>query len=119
MKLNDNDNVDVKSDKEEGVHDKRSVTKWQFDNKSSCFNNNYPEINYKDNVNNAQEMAPEERMTLTNVLQKIAQNLSLLCLHPDGKNGLHEQWNVKCIDQNYFIRRILNTVKTRFGNNPA
>jgi hypothetical protein len=54
-----------------------------------------------------------------NVLRETDWDLKLFpCLHPDGKNRLQEERNVKLTDQYYFNQRLLNK-DTRFGNNPA
>ena len=115
------DSSDIESDEEEHEYiTKDPVRKYQFEyNQSTCFSNNYPEINYKDIVNNAHEVAPGEGKTPTNILQENDWDLKTFpCLHPDGKNGIHEERNSKLSEQNYFSQRIMNQDE-RFANNPA
>ena len=112
---------DDENDKEEEEYrTKDPVRKWQFEyNKSTCFSNNYPEINFKENANDAHEVAPGEGKTPSNVLQEIDWDIkSFPCLNPSGKNGLHEERKVNLTEQNYFQQRIMNTDQ-RFANNPA
>jgi exonuclease III len=116
----DGTGIDDESDKEEEEYvTKDPVRKWQFQyNLSTCFSNNYPEISYKDDIANAVEVAPGEGKTPTNVLQTTDWDLkSFPCLHPDGKNGIHEP-RQKLTDQNYFVQRIMNKDR-RFANNPG
>ena len=70
---------------------KDSIKKFQFDyNKSTCFSDDYPEINFReDNAVNV-SIAPGEGKTPTNNLEEKDWDLKTFpTLHPDGKNSLH------------------------------
>ena len=46
-----------------------SVKKWQFEyNRSTCFSNNYPEMNYKEENEDRVSVAPGEGKCPTNIL---------------------------------------------------
>ena len=109
-------------DKEEKEYlTKDPVRKWTFDyNKSSCFSNDYPELTHKDDDITAHAVAPGEGKRPTNVLEENDWDLKTFpCLHPDAKNGLHEESRtVKLTHQYYFNQRLLNKDK-RFANDPA
>lgn len=97
------DHSDTDEDEKEELEyiTKDPVKKWQFDyNRSTCFSDNYPEINYKDEVNNAHEVAPGEGKIPTNILQEKDWDLRAFpSLLPDGRNGLHEEKEVKLSEQ--------------------
>ena len=115
------DYSDDESDREEEeCRTKDPVQKWQFEyNKSTCYSNNYPEISYKDEINDAHNVAPGEGKTPINVLKEKDWDIKAFpTLHPDGKNGLHEEREENLTEQNYFIQRILNK-DHRFANSPA
>ena len=112
---------DDESDREEEEYQtKDPVQKWQFEyNKFTCYSNNYPEISYKDEINDAHNVAPGEGKTPINVLNEKGWDIKAFpTLHPDGKNELHEEREENLMEQNYFIQRILNKDQ-RFANNPA
>ena len=81
---------------------KDPVRKWQFNyNQSTYFSNNYPEISYKDDINDTFDIAPGEGKTPTNVLQEIDWDIQTFpTLHPDGNNRLHEERKVNITEQN-------------------
>ena len=109
-------------DKEDEDYEKLdAVKKWQFEyNKSTCFSNNYPEINFKDNEDaNQISIAPGEGKNPSNILQETDWDLkSFPCLLPDGNNSLHSDRERKLSEQDYFTQRIMNK-DLRFSTNPA
>ena len=119
--LTDDESDNDENDEEEHEYlTKDAVRKFQFDyNKSTCFSNNYPEISYKDERNDAHNVAPGEGKVPTNVLQESDWDIKTFpCLYPDGKNGLHTERDVKLTEQNYFVQRIMNK-DTSFANDPS
>ena len=116
-KVND-DNVEDFEEQE--YKEKDSVKKWQFDyNRSTCFSNNYPEINYKEDTSEELSVAPGEGKIPSNILDEKDWDLkSFPCLHPDGKNSLQSERQVTLNDQDYFVQRVMNK-DTRFAENPA
>ena len=96
------------------------MKKWQFTyNSSTCFLNNYPEIDYKEDTTNELSVAPGEGKSPTNLLQEVDWDVkSFPCLFPDGKHSLHSERHVKLSDQDFFVQRILNK-DARFANNLA
>ena len=116
-KRDDSENSEAE---EEEYRTKDSVKKWQFEyNRSTCFSNNYPEINYKEDTSNEFSVAPGEGKLPTNLMQEMDWDIkSFPCLHPDGKNTLQSDRLLKLAEQDYFTQRILNK-DTRFANNAA
>ena len=111
--------TDEENEKEEQEYlTKDPVRKWQFNyNKSTCFSNNYPEISYKDEINDAHNIAPGEGKTPTNILQETDWDIKTFpTLHPDGKSGLQEERPVNLTDQNFFVQKLMNR-DTRFADN--
>ena len=105
---------------EEEYEKKDSIKKWQFAyNSSICFSNNYPEINYQDEMLDNISIAPGEGKLPSNILQEMDWDIkSFPCLHPNGENSLHTKRKVKLSDQDYFAQRIMNK-DLRFANNPG
>ena len=96
------------------------MKKWQFEyNKSTCFSDNYPEINFKeDNLKNL-SIAPGEGKLPTNILEENDWDLKTFPgLLPDGNNSLHAERDVKLSEQDYFVQRIMNK-DLRFAQNTA
>ena len=118
IELNTSEEDDLKE--EEEYRTKDSVKKWQFEyNRSTCFSNNYPEINYKEDTSEEFSVAPGEGKLPSNILEEKDWDLkSFPCLHPDGQNNLHSKRSTKLDDQQYFNQRILNK-DTRFAECPA
>ena len=104
-------------EEEEEYQKKDCVRKWQFDyNRNTCFSDNYPEINYKEDMSNELSVAPGEGKTPTDILREVDWDIkSYPCLHPDGKNSLQCERPVKLSEQDYFTQRILNK-DTRFAD---
>ena len=76
-------------------------------NRSSCLSDKTPQLSY--DANNAHSVAPGEGKFPSNILNETNWDIKTFpCLHPDGKNGLHEQRAVKLTPQNYFKQRLLN-----------
>ena len=96
--------------RKKNIEEKILSKKWQFDyNNETCFNNDYPEINYKDEVTNCVNVAPGEGKIPSNILEEIDWDIkSFPCLLPDGKNSLHSERKIKIKEQDYFNQRILN-----------
>ena len=115
-----NDNKDDDFINEEEYKRKDCVKKWQFDyNQSTCFSNNYPEINYKEDTSEEISVAPGEGKLPSNILEEKDWDLkSFPCLHPDGQNTLHSRRATKLDEQQYFNQRILNK-DSRFAECPA
>jgi len=111
---------DEEDQEEEEYWRKDSVKKWQFEyNNETCFNHEYPEISYKDNVTDCVNVAPGEGKIPTNILEETDWDVkSFPCLLPDGKNSLHSERKVKIKEQYYFNQRILN-IDSRFAQNAA
>ena len=107
---NKDDNGILSDDEEEKYERLDSVKKWQFNyNRSTCFSDNYPEINYKEDKSNVLSIAPGEGKLPTNILEEHDWDLkSFPCLHPDGKFSLHSNRPIKLSEQDYFNQRILN-----------
>ena len=64
----DTDQVEAE---EEEYESKDSVKKWQFRyNRSTCFSNNYPEINYQDESLSHVSVAPGAGKTPSNILRE-------------------------------------------------
>ena len=109
------------SDKEEEEYRRKDfVKKWQFEyNRSTCFSNNYPEINYKEDTSAQLSVAPGEGKLPTNILEEVDWDLkSFPCLHPDGENSLQSQRQIPLGDQDYFNQRLLNK-DSKFAENAA
>ena len=96
------------------------MKKWQIEyNKSTCFSNNYPEINYKEDNSSNISIAPGEGKIPTNILEETDWDIkSFPGLLPDGKNSLHSKREIKLSDQDYFVQRIMNK-DMRFAQNTA
>ena len=108
-------------DKEEAYYqDTDPVKKWQFQyNRSTCFNHDYPEIDYKEDNLERVTIAPGEGKYPTNILKEKDWDLKAFpALLPDGKNSLHAERKVKLSEQDYFVQRIMNK-DLRFACNPA
>ena len=105
---------------EEEYVKKDSIKKWQFDyNKSTCFSDNYPEINYKEDNSDSLSIAPGEGKRPTNILEETDWDIKTFPgLHPDGNNSLHSVRKVKLTEQDYFVQRLMNK-DFRFAQNPA
>ena len=99
---------------------KDPVKRWQINyNRSTCFSDNYPEINYKEDNSNNISIAPGEGKLPTNILEEIDWDLkSFPVLLPDGKNSLHCKREIKLSAQDYFVQRIMNK-DMRFAQNTA
>ena len=80
------------------------IKRWQFDyNRSTCFSDNYPEINYKEINTDNISIAPGEGKMPTNILEETDWDIkSFPCLHPDGKNAFHSPRRIKLSPQDYF-----------------
>ena len=93
------------------------IQKWKFNyDEKATYIPDYPEMNVEENKNNDSnvadisiKVAPGEGKTPSNILKtKDWDTSSFPNLHPDGKNGLHEERRTKLTDPNYFKQRILN-----------
>ena len=117
----DTEDTEAILEKEEEDYQKNDpVKKWQFEyNRSTCFNNDYPEISYKEDSGDRLSIAPGEGKHPSNILQERDWDLkSFPTLLPDGKNSLHSDREVKLSEQDYFSQRIMNK-DPRFACNPA
>ena len=94
--------------------------KFQFDfNSSTCYSDNYPEINFREEDPGRLTIAPGEGKIPSNILKCDDWDLKTFpALLPDGKNSLHTDRDVKLTEQNYFGQRLLNQDQ-RFATNPA
>ena len=117
---NHNSSQDEAEEEELEYQQKDPVKRWQFDyNRSTCFNDEYPEIGYKDDLAQSISVAPGEGKVPSNILQETDWDIkSFPCLFPDGKNSLHSERNVKLKEQDFFIQRIMNK-DSRFSQNTA
>ena len=117
---NKDEENDNEEKEEEEYQNKDSVKKWQFDyNRSTCFTNNYPEIDYRDDDGERVSVAPGEGKHPSNILREKDWDIkSFPCLLPDGKNSLHTKRDIQLSDQEYFIQRIMNR-DLRFACNSA
>ena len=99
---------------------KDSTRKWQFQyNSSTCFSDNYPEINYKDDIVDTISIAPGEGKIPTNILDETDWDVKTFPgLHPDGENSLHTERAVNLSIQDYFVQRLMNKDR-RFAMNAA
>ena len=97
---NSNSEVSIVEDDEENTTEdieeneyitKDSVKKFQFEyNKSTCFSDDYPEINFREDNSGNVSIAPGEGKTPTNILEEKDWDLKTFpTLHPDGMNSLH------------------------------
>ena len=111
---------DLVDAEEEEYLKKDSVKKWQFHyNQSTCFSNNYPEINYLEDNSGNISIAPGEGKLPSNLLEENDWDLKTFpCLLPDGQNSLHAKREMKLSEQDYFVQRVMNK-NTRFAHNPA
>ena len=87
LSQNKDANDRLSDDEDEKYEHLDSVKKWQFNyNRSTCFSDNYPEINYKEDKSNVLSIAPGEGKLPTNILEEHDWDLKLFpCLHPNGK----------------------------------
>ena len=118
--------TDVLSDSDKEEEDcvlKDAARKWQFQyNSSTCFSNDFPELDVHDNTKDEKEVlsvAPGEGKKPTNILNEEDWDVkSFPGLHPDATMGLSENRDIKVTDQMYFAQRIKNFDK-RFANTAA
>ena len=148
MQVEGTDASDNNVDEEAEYLSKDPVARCQFNyNASTCFANNYPEMNVEENtvtvVPEVESYVAERLPSSSNTDQdvpevltplqiapgqgKIPQNMlqqkhfevkSFPCLFPDGKNGKDEERQVRLRDQAYWEQRILNYDK-RCGSTPS
>ena len=100
--------------------------KWKFhqDDKSTYIND-YPELNVNEDrdentedspLNVPVRVAPGEGKYPENILKTDNWDTGAFpSMHPDGKNGLHEERTYKLTDPDYFQQRLLN-MDRRFAN---
>ena len=114
------DDIEISELEEKEYQQNDLVKKWQIDyNQSTCFVNNYPELNVTDTVNNSVSIAPGEGKRPSNILEEVDWDLkSFPVLLPDGKNSLHTKRSIALSDHEYFIQRIMNR-DFRFAINAA
>ena len=125
---NNEENLDEPEDESSKEDDKYytddPIQKWKFNfDEKTTYVNDYPEMNvYEENPNNEQssddpvKVAPGEGKRPENILKSENWDTSSFPnLHPDGKNGLHEDRKYKLTDPEYFQQRILNHDR-RFAN---
>ena len=102
-----------------------SIRKFQFDyDQSICLSQNFPEAFHLENTENMVEnsqisVAPGEGKIPENILN--SENWDALAFpmkHPDGRNNLHQNREVKLSDQYYFVQRIRN-IDGRFRSDPS
>ena len=126
---NDEINADDENDKNDDIQQDKflnedSIQKWKFNyDEKTIYVDDYPEINTTEsNVNPTESsdvpvsVAPGEGKRPENILKSKGWDTGgFPCLHPDGKNGLHETRIYKLTDIQYFQQRILNFDR-RFAN---
>ena len=118
--ITDKEELDEVDKEDEYYRQYDSVKKWQFDyNRSTCFNHDYPEIDYKEQDPNRLAIAPGEGKYPSNILHEKDWDIkSFPALLPDGKNSLHTERLVKLSEQEYFVQRLMNR-DMRFACSPA
>ena len=103
-----------------------SIQKWKFhQDDKTIYINDYPEMDVNEEreedtaenpINVPVRVAPGEGKYPENILKtKNWDTGAFPSLHPDGKNGLHEERKYKLTDPDYFQQRILNFDR-RFAN---
>ena len=117
-----NDDESLKEDEKYYTEDPIQKWKFNFDEKTT-YVNDYPEMDVFEEIPTREErsddpvkVAPGEGKRPENILKSEDWDTSSFpSLHPDGKNGLHEERKYKLTDPEYFQQRILNHDR-RFAN---